>query len=225
VTSKITVHKPVDNLIHPWRNTKHDTMSSMQLSDPAKQSLLAMGVDLVRRNLSPQAGQTPSPPVIPNDPELMQPAGCFVSLHDKQTHALRGCIGILESKLPLRETLAAAAEGVIKDPRFVLQPVTFDELPNLEIEITVIAPMQPAPSPLDFDLQQQGIFLTIAGRSGCFLPQVARETGWNRQQLLARLCTEKLGLPDTAWRRPDASLRTFTAQILGPHPMAASSAK
>jgi len=39
------------------------------------------------------------------------------------------------------------------------------------------------------------IYLTLNGRSGVFLPQVARETGWRRDQLLDRLCTEKDGLP------------------------------
>jgi AMMECR1 domain-containing protein len=52
-----------------------------------------------------------------------------------------------------------------------------------------------------------------------FLPQVARETGWTRQQLLSRLCTEKLGLPENAWTDPSAALHTFTADVIGPTPV------
>jgi AMMECR1 domain-containing protein len=76
--------------------------------------------------------------------------------------------------------------------------------------------MKPAKSCLDFDPSIHGIFLTIGGRGGCFLPQVARDTGWAREQLLARLCSEKLGMPADAWKQPPARLFTFTAEILGP---------
>ena len=188
----------------------------MQLSDRAAEVLLNMAGDLIRRSLAPAAVAAANPPVFPDDPELVQPAGCFVSLHEKAAHNLRGCIGILESEKPLRETLAAAADGVLKDPRFVHQPVTFEELARLEIEVTVIGPMKPAASPLDFDPRENGIFLTLAGRSGCFLPQVGRETGWSREQLLSRLCTEKMGLTGDAWRRGDANLRVFNAVVIGP---------
>jgi uncharacterized protein (TIGR00296 family) len=180
----------------------------MQLSPRATEILLQMGADLIRRNLTIEWGDPPpNPPVYPEEPELLQKAGCFASLHDRQTHQLRGCIGILESEHSLRESLAAAADGVLKDPRFVSQPVTLAELPWLELEVTAIGPMQKVPTPLDFDPKEHGIFLTIGGRSGCFLPQVGRETGWTREQLLDRLCTEKLA---------DAALKIFTAQVIGP---------
>jgi AmmeMemoRadiSam system protein A len=189
----------------------------MQLSSRATEILLEMGAGLIRQNLTLAAGGTVVNPLIfPDEPELLQKAGCFVSLHEKQTHQLRGCIGILESEQSLRETLAAAAEGVLKDPRFVTQPVMLEELAQLEIEVTVIGPMRPAASPLDFDPMEHGIFLTIGTRSGCFLPQVGRETGWTREQLLARLCTEKMGLGGDAWKRADAKLRVFNAQVVGP---------
>ena len=59
-------------------------------------------------------------------------------------------------------------------------------------------------------------YLTMGGRTGCFLPQVARETGWSKEQLLGRLCQEKLGLAAIAWKHPEARLFTFTALIIGP---------
>jgi AMMECR1 domain-containing protein len=71
---------------------------------------------------------------------------------------------------------------------------------------------------MDFELLTDGIHLTIGGRVGVFLPQVARETGWLREQLLARLCTEKLGMPPTAWQLPEAKLQIFSTRILGPVP-------
>jgi AmmeMemoRadiSam system protein A len=153
---------------------------------------------------------------LPDDPALSQPAGCFVSLHRTDTHALRGCIGAMPAGRPLVEVVAQAAGGVLEDPRFVKLPITLAELPQLDVEVTVLGPLQGVSSPLAFHPLDDGIFITIAGRSGCFLPQVARETGWTREQLLSRLCSEKLGLPANAWHHPTTRLEIFSTQIIGP---------
>ena len=110
------------------------------------------------------------------------------------------------------------AEAVLDDPRFRVNPVTLEELPELELEITVLSPLEPAANPLDFDPLQHGIYLHCQGETGCFLPQVARETGWTKEQLLSRLCSEKMGLPADSWRSPAARLSRFAATIIGPEP-------
>jgi AMMECR1 domain-containing protein len=114
------------------------------------------------------------------------------------------------------ESLAGAAEASLKDPRFLDQPILLSELPMLEVEVTVLGPLRRAASPMDFDPLIHGIYLAVGDRSGCFLPQVARETGWTKQQLLSRLCSEKLGLPTEAWRNPSAALQIFDAEVIGP---------
>lgn len=168
---------------------------------------------------TPPTHNDPSP-----DPALLQPAGCFVSLHTLEPRRLRGCVGRLDAVKPLLHAVRHAARGVLDDPRFQHCPVCADELPDLEIEISVLSPLRPADGPDAFDLLNDGIYLTCQGRAGCFLPQVARETGWCRERLLARLCTEKLGLAPEAWQRPDARLQTFTTLILGPEPFVPHSA-
>jgi AmmeMemoRadiSam system protein A len=152
-------------------------------------------------------------------PFLDERCGCFVSLHRMGTHDLRGCIGRMVSEDPLRQTLVEVAKGVLDDPRFADDPVTSSELRELELEITLLSQLHEARDPLDFDPAEQGIYLSVAGRRGCFLPQVARETGWDREQLLCRLCSEKMGLPPYAWQGEDVRLRTFTTTILGPEPV------
>ena len=65
----------------------------------------------------------------------------------------------------------------------------------------------------------EGIYLTWGEtRAGCFLPQVAQETGWSKEQLLARLCVEKMGLPPEAWKDLRAKLFVFTTLVIGPEP-------
>lgn len=147
---------------------------------------------------------------------LRKPAGCFVSLHSRHGHALRGCIGRMEADVPLMELVGCMARSVLGDPRFADHPVTVDELPDLEIELSIVSPPRALNGPDGFDLWNDGIALTLEERRGCFLPQVARETGWTRRQLLERLCTEKMGLPAHAWRDPQARFEAFATTCIGP---------
>lgn len=180
-----------------------------------EQLLLNLARQAIRRNLARQSEQAPPPcPVF----ELLSPGGCFVSLHELRTHRLRGCVGRIDASRPLWNCVHHSAIGVLRDPRFSDDVVCENELPNLEIEISVLSPMRPAPTPLDFDPLSEGICLTHRDRSGCFLPQVARETGWTKEQLLSRLCSEKLELSPLAWTESGARLLVFSTQILGPEP-------
>ena len=153
------------------------------------------------------------------DPALSQPAGCFVTLHTLRTHALRGCVGRLDATEPLLAAVRRTAANVLSDPRFGDDPVRLEELPDLQLDISVLSPLRPAAGPLEFDPLNEGIYLTFGeSRAGCFLPQVARETGWSKEQLLDRLCVEKMGLLASAWHDPRAKLFVFTTLEIGPEP-------
>ena len=185
----------------------------MTLSDKGRATLLELARIALRQKLVPS--ETP-PPNMELSPELMSPAGCFVTLHEKGTHRLRGCVGRIEATKPGWETVYLTAGETLNDPRFVNQRVTADQLSTLELEISVLSPPREASGPLDFDLLSDGIHLTIGGRGGFFLPQVARETGWSKEQLLGRLCSEKLGLHPEVWQRGGVKLYTFKVEVIGP---------
>lgn len=184
----------------------------VQLSDQQQSSLLKMACQSIREALADGGKNAPAC----DDPMLRQPAGCFVSLHVLADHRLRGCVGRIEAEHALWDVVWATAGNALRDPRFQTNPVTIGELPSLSIELSVLSPLRPASHPLDFEPQTHGIYLMCAGRSGCFLPQVGRQTGWSREQLLGRLCTEKMGLPSTFWMNSGALLQTFTALVVGP---------
>lgn len=186
----------------------------MVLKPEQQQALLDAARDVIRQTLGCHA----PPPMENSDPALLQPAGCFVTLHEKGTHRLRGCVGTLDASAPLMDALHRSAASVLEDPRFINDPVELDELPRLEIEISILSPLRAVNDPLDFDLLNDGIYLTLGGRSGCFLPQVARETGWDKEMLLARLCTEKIGFPPAAWKLPEARMQVFSTLQIGPEP-------
>jgi AmmeMemoRadiSam system protein A len=189
------------------------------LTDPHRRRLLLDAArETIRRTLRANSADARLDPLPGADPALQAPAGCFVSLHELGTHRLRGCVGRIDATLPLWQSVANAAVGVLEDPRFRDDPVRLNELPSLSIEISVLSPMRQVPSSLDFDPQAEGIYLIHGRRSGCFLPQVARETGWTREQLLTRLCVEKMGLAPDAWRDPAARLMVFSTLVIGPEP-------
>jgi AmmeMemoRadiSam system protein A len=186
----------------------------MQLSGSQSAELLNLARGVIRSALS----GTQIVVHVPPDTGLHQPAGAFVSLHELQTHRLRGCVGRLDATQPMFQAVAQAAQSVLGDPRFTNDRVRTEELGKLLLEISLLSPLQAAQSTTDFDLLNDGIYLIMSGRSGCFLPQVARETGWSKEQLLDRLCMEKLGLPARSWTLPEAKLQKFSTLLVGPEP-------
>lgn len=142
------------------------------------------------------------------DPVLVRPGAAFVTL--TKGGALRGCIGSLTAEEPLAETVRTRAiDAATHDPRF--RPVQPKELPELEIEISVLSPMQRVNSAEEIDISKHGVIVSSGSRQGVFLPQVAAETGWSRDVLLSRLCQDKAGLEADAWKK-GAALYVFTVQ-------------
>jgi AmmeMemoRadiSam system protein A len=185
----------------------------MEYSTAERDFLLKTTCQLIRRRVE---GATSPLQVTPLTLELMKPAGIFVSLYTRQGHALRGCIGRVDTALPMLEALVNIAWQVSADPRFANNPVRLPELPSLAVELSILGPLKPSPTPLDFEPGVDGMLMQIATRFGVFLPQVARETGWSREELLDHLCQEKLGVPPRSWKESNARLFTFPTLTLGP---------
>jgi hypothetical protein len=141
-------------------------------------------------------------------PGVQQKRGVFVTL--KKRGNLRGCIGRMIPDKPLHELVGAVAlQSALEDPRF--RPVTLDELKDLEIEISVLTPMTPVPSADHIVVGRDGVLIRKGGRSAVFLPQVAPEQGWGRDEMLEHLCL-KAGLPPGSWEE-GAKLLTFQAIV------------
>ena len=152
--------------------------------------------------------------VTSDEAELNVEQGCFVTI--KNNGRLRGCIGNFTSDIPLIEMVAEmAVSSAIHDPRFVLEPITADELDSLVVEISVISPMELTDDPASLRPGIDGIYIVSGTRSGCFLPQVATETGWGPEEFLTNCCVHKAGLSADAWQKPDTQVYLFTADVFG----------
>ena len=139
---------------------------------------------------------------------LSEKCGAFVSLH-KQGR-LRGCIGHFGEDVPLHEIVAEMARAAaFEDPRFM--PVTKDELEDIDIEISVLTPMRHIQSLDEFELHRHGIYIRKGYRSGTFLPQVADEVNWTKEEFVSHCAQDKAGIGWDGWR--DAELYVYEAIV------------
>ena len=141
-------------------------------------------------------------------PMLSKKCGAFVSLH-KHGH-LRGCIGHFGEDTPLYEIVAEMARAAaFEDPRFM--PVSREELDDIDIEISVLTPMRRIQSLDEFELHRHGIYIRKGYRSGTFLPQVADEVNWTKEEFVGHCSQDKAGLGWNGWK--DAELFVYEAIV------------
>jgi AmmeMemoRadiSam system protein A len=137
--------------------------------------------------------------------------GAFVTL--LEDGELRGCIGTLDPSRPLVESVARAAIGAARrDWRF--RPVTPDELPRIEIQVSVLGPLAELEEPTDFRIGVDGLIVQRGGARGLLLPEVATEHRLDERAMLEATCL-KAGLPARAWRDPGTRVLAFRTERFG----------
>jgi MEMO1 family protein len=180
---------------------------SSDLNEREQKSLLGIARRTMETHI--RTGKVPEPK--PLTPKLNEKRGAFVTLHERGQ--LRGCIGYVEAVKPLYQAVSdMAVAASTQDPRF--PPVEPAELDKIEVEITVLSPMRPVPSPDSVVVGKHGVVIKKDTCSAVFLPQVPVEEGWDRNTYLSQLCL-KAQLPRDAWKSPDAKLFVFTGQVFG----------
>ena len=139
---------------------------------------------------------------------LLTKCGAFVSLHKKGR--LRGCIGHFGEDMPLYQVVEHMAKAAaFEDPRFY--GVTMEELDDIDIEISVLTPMKRIQSIDEFELGKQGIFIRKGYHTGTFLPQVADEVSWTKEEFLGHCSQDKAGIGWDGWKT--AELYTYEAIV------------
>jgi len=142
-------------------------------------------------------------------PVLNEKRGAFVTL--KKHGELRGCIGRIVADTPLYEVISSVAiESATEDPRF--SPVTYNELKDIEIEISVLTPFEKVNDIGEIEVGRDGLLISKGYNSGLLLPQVPLEYGWNRETFLEHTCL-KAGLPKDAYKEKGITLYKFSAIV------------
>ena len=180
--------------------------TSLTLSDDEKKTLKGIAFQSIKDTLD---GKSIAQPIFnPQFSIFNLKCGAFVSLH--KFGRLRGCIGHFGEDYPLHEIVAKMAyAAAFEDPRFM--PVTSDELADIDIEISVLTPMRRIQSIDEFQLHRHGIYIKKGFRSGTFLPQVADEVNWTKEEFLGHCAQDKAGIGWDGWR--DAELYVYEAIV------------
>jgi len=181
-----------------------ENQSMEELESTDKQALLKFARQCITQYLTTQITPLPRGFSTAADQKL----GAFVTL--TKHGELRGCIGHMSQDLPLKQVVGMMAlHAALNDHRF--SPVTADELKDIEIEISVLTPTKPVKGYEDIVVGRDGVALEKSGYSAVFLPQVAPEQGWTRDEMLEHL-SMKAGLSRDAWRK-GAKFSTFQAIV------------
>ncbi len=179
------------------------------MDEQAKKILL----DIARKSIEATIKQEPIPLISSDHQDIQGNHGVFVTL--KVRNKLRGCIGRFTSYIPLYKLVSEIAiSSATEDPRFEFNRITPPELDRLKIELSILSPLKKIKNPLNFELGKHGIYVQKGIHIGCFLPQVASETGWSKEEFLSHCCSIKADLPSDAWRYNDLEIYIFTAEII-----------
>lgn len=167
-------------------------------------------LQIARETIEAYVREKRVPDFIETDPELLKEKGAFVTIH--KFGELRGCIGNIYGNQPLYLTIRdMAIASATEDPRFL--PLSKDELKDIEIEISVLSEPKRIASIDEIKLGVHGVIVRRGFNSGVFLPQVATETGWSKEEFLSHLCAGKAGLSPSAWKDKSTEIYTFTAEV------------
>lgn len=177
-----------------------------ELSAESKRTLL----HLARQALHDYLSKGEPPGFQTDSPALLERRAAFVTLRRRDSGELRGCRGEYEAWRPLIESVSTMAiAAAIDDPRF--EPVSVDEVPDLEIEISALTPLRPI-RPDEIVIGRHGLRIVKGRSSALLLPQVPARFGWSREDFLKGLCW-KARLPDDAWQAEDARLYAFETEV------------
>ncbi len=181
-----------------------DTSSSGEFTQEERSLLLQLAHESIASALESRTISFDPP-----SPHLAERRGVFTSLYLRGE--LRGCVGYV---LPAQSVYGAVTEtaraAAFEDTRF--HPVTREEAPHLEIELSILSPPEPIAADA-IEIGRHGLLIATAGHRGLLLPQVPVAHNWDRVTFLEQTC-RKAGLPYDAWQK-GARIEAFTAEVFG----------
>ena len=193
-----------------FERIKTQNMSEKQfkLTDEEKIKLLEIARITINEYL--ESGKIPDIDAKEITPAMQEHCGAFVTLHLEG--ALRGCIGRFSANEPLYEIVQKmAVTAATEDHRFSsVQP---EEMNKIDLEISVLTPMKKIESIDEIEMGRHGIYIKKGFATGTFLPQVAKETGWTKEEFLGYCSRNKAGLGWDGWK--DADIFVYEALVFG----------
>lgn len=188
-----------------------DGVTGATMSRELRVRLLEFARTCVEREVRSTAGRATPLPVPPASSEIGT-GGVFVTLRTKGR--LRGCIGTFSIQDSLEATLRDIAVSTTHDTRFLQHPLGTEELDEMSLEVSLLSEPVRTSNPASLKVGRDGVLIRRDGKTGCFLPQVATERGWDAETFLSQCCTLKAALPADAWQDPETDVYVFEAEVL-----------
>jgi AmmeMemoRadiSam system protein A len=146
---------------------------------------------------------------------LKEKKGTFVTL--RKNNKLRGCIGDLESKKPIYQSVIDnCLASALLDPRFTT--LNNNELNDIKIEISVLSALKKLPdftnsdSFLEYlDKYRPGLLIKKGSHQATFLPQVWEDLT-STELFISHLC-EKAGLDKNKWKKMNLEIYQYSAEV------------
>jgi AmmeMemoRadiSam system protein A len=189
-----------------WAISANRSNNELNISKTDKETMLKLARESIsnyligNKNTSAKLGLS----------EIMnQKYGVFITL--KEGGKLRGCIGRFNPDKSLYQTIEdIAISAATRDSRF--DPVAPEELNQIDIEISILTPLKKIESIDQIQLGKHGIYIKKGFSSGTFLPQVATETHWTKEEFLGHCARDKAGIGWDGWKT--AEIYTYEAIII-----------
>jgi len=194
------------SIVFAKKKEQHMSKNQFILSETEKENLLLIARTTIKEYL--EKGKVP---VVDNSlltKAMETECGAFVTLH--KNGQLRGCIGRFVASEPLYQIIQKmAVAAATEDNRFPI--VEIEELSEIDLEISVLTPLEKIESTDEIEMGRHGIYIKKGFSSGTFLPQVALETGWTKEEFLGYCSKNKAGLGWDGWK--DADIYIYEALI------------
>ena len=165
-------------------------MPQLNLSPVERKSLLR----LARETLQAALTEQPDRPLKAFEEEdnlsdrLLENLPCFVTLTQKNGR-LRGCVGCTVSYNSLyKNVYHFTRQAAFEDPRF--EPVQEEEIAGLNLDITVLGPLQKLEDPSQIQIGKHGLYARFGGQSGLLLAQVATKNRWKTTEFMRQTCAK-----------------------------------
>lgn len=185
----------------------------MQYSDKEKKFLLQIARESIEHYLRNNEIMDVEPGKIPSE-RLIEDGACFVSIHGKINHELRGCMGMLEATRPLvKDIVNNAIAAAVQDPRF--PPLSQEELEGVKISISVLTKPQKFKVKNYRELLEKlvsgkhGLIIQKGWAKATFLPVVWEQLP-EKEEFLGHLCM-KAGLGKEEWKEPGMEFLIYEA--------------
>jgi len=195
------------SIVFPQKSKQEEIKSKdNSMSKENKEYLLSLARECISYYLEHNKQLEPGEP---DSQILKQERAVFVTLNKNDD--LRGCIGHMQARTEIYKAVAEmAVSAAFQDPRF--PPVSEKELSDISIEISILSPLEKIDDYRKIRMGTDGVWVQKGFRSGVYLPQVATETGWDRETFMQSLCAHKAGLPADAYLDKNTDIFIFQVE-------------